>query len=163
LENSAPVAVDSIASQMAGQAHRAIEESEHLILIQDATDTRPPVKFSRKASLTILTKADLLKSPAEAFAVSAHTESGIADLYEHLDELAFAQDTPGDSLSLTARHLRALEETLGALARAGDVADDEELLAAELRAGLDFLGEIIGVVTPDDILGTIFSTFCIGK
>jgi tRNA modification GTPase len=38
-----------------------------------------------------------------------------------------------------------------------------ELLAAELREALDELSQILGVVTPDDILGKIFSAFCIGK
>jgi tRNA modification GTPase len=38
-----------------------------------------------------------------------------------------------------------------------------ELLAAELRQALDELSQVLGVVTPDDILGKIFSSFCIGK
>jgi tRNA modification GTPase len=43
------------------------------------------------------------------------------------------------------------------------VLDSLELLAAELRAALDSLGRILGIVSPDDILGLIFSKFCIGK
>jgi tRNA modification GTPase len=38
-----------------------------------------------------------------------------------------------------------------------------ELIAAELRQALDSLGQVLGDVSPDDILGRIFSTFCIGK
>ncbi|MEI8196507.1 MAG: hypothetical protein WCI73_11410, partial [Phycisphaerae bacterium] len=38
-----------------------------------------------------------------------------------------------------------------------------ELLASDLRHALDVLGQITGTISPDDILGRIFSSFCIGK
>jgi tRNA modification GTPase len=38
-----------------------------------------------------------------------------------------------------------------------------EILALELRSGLDALGQIIGETTPDDVLENIFSRFCLGK
>jgi tRNA modification GTPase len=38
-----------------------------------------------------------------------------------------------------------------------------EFIAVDLRAALNYLGEIIGITTPDDVLNNIFSRFCIGK
>jgi tRNA modification GTPase len=38
-----------------------------------------------------------------------------------------------------------------------------ELIALELRDALDSLGRVLGQITPDDVLGRIFSSFCIGK
>jgi len=45
----------------------------------------------------------------------------------------------------------------------GDYDKNPELLASELRQALDMLGRITGTISPDEVLGRIFSTFCIGK
>jgi tRNA modification GTPase len=47
--------------------------------------------------------------------------------------------------------------------RAGERLGAAEFLAADLREALDALGQILGAVTADDLLGRIFSSFCIGK
>jgi tRNA modification GTPase len=80
-----------------------------------------------------------------------------------LDTLAFgAAERP--SLALNARHLRAIDDARAALRRTSDSATvGPELIALELRESLDVLGTILGQVSPDDVLGHIFSTFCIGK
>ena len=64
-----------------------------------------------------------------------------------------------------ARHVQALKEARGHLDRADlDVDGDRlELLAEDLRLAQQALGEITGAYTPDDLLGEIFSRFCIGK
>jgi tRNA modification GTPase len=65
------------------------------------------------------------------------------------------------------RHVRALQRTAEHLGEAvSQLAAHEpalELLAEELRLAHDALAEITGVFTPDDLLGEIFSRFCIGK
>lgn len=64
------------------------------------------------------------------------------------------------------RHLQALAQAEAALERAAmqlQLARAGELVAEELRAAHDALGEITGKFTPDDLLGAIFSSFCIGK
>jgi len=64
------------------------------------------------------------------------------------------------------RHLQALEETQLAVDRAAEqltVFNAGELMAEELRVAQDALGQITGKFTPDDLLGEIFSSFCIGK
>ena len=58
--------------------------------------------------------------------------------------------------------LRVLDYT--GLGRAKDLVHaTPELLALELREALDGLGHVLGQISPDDLLGRIFSTFCIGK
>lgn len=70
----------------------------------------------------------------------------------------------GEGLFLArARHLDALRDAQMHLAQAGEALAHAELFAEELRLAHDALGVIIGKSTPDDLLGEIFSRFCIGK
>ena len=85
-------------------------------------------------------------------------------LRERLDELCFGQTSAAPALALNVRHVNALNDARQALARARNcVAAGPELLALELREALDALGGILGRLSPDDLLGRIFSSFCIGK
>jgi len=61
------------------------------------------------------------------------------------------------------RHLQALEEAQMALEKAASHGKAIELFAEELRLAQKALGRITGDYTPDDLLGEIFSRFCIGK
>ena len=62
-----------------------------------------------------------------------------------------------------ARHLEALQRGLDALSAAEQQADQLEVCAEELRLAQTALSEITGEVSADDLLGEIFSRFCIGK
>ena len=62
-----------------------------------------------------------------------------------------------------ARHLEALSEVRSHLDHAATQLDQSELFAEELRLAQVALGRITGEVTADDLLGQIFSRFCIGK
>jgi len=71
---------------------------------------------------------------------------------------------------LTARQPDAIRRAVGAVrrcaaqaAKIGDTIDAADVLAFELREALDALGSVCGSVTTDDLLGRIFSSFCIGK
>jgi tRNA modification GTPase len=101
----------------------------------------------------------------EALCVSAHTGQNLEHLRGELDRLAFGIDAPAASLALTSRHLLVIDQARAALDRARARLDRNqlELLAADLREALGALGQVLGAVTPDDILGRIFATFCIGK
>ena len=64
------------------------------------------------------------------------------------------------------RQQQAAKKALAALDLAREVLENsngEEFLAVDLRSCLNALGEIVGETTPDDLLGQIFSEFCIGK
>lgn len=155
-----------IETQMQDRARRAIEESDVLVLVRDSTDGRPDFPLPRAADLRIESKADLQKRDVASkgsVLISAVTGTGMEELREALDRLAFGSDSGGAALALTSRHLHFLHEALAALERAADRVRSAEILAAELRAALDALGQILGDVTPDDILGKIFATFCMGK
>ena len=103
-------------------------------------------------------------SPA-VLAVSAATGAGLADLGAAV-AAALGAGAPRRHLTgaTAARGGEALREAAAALTRAADVVDaGDELVAAELRAAVDALGEVLGVVYHDDLLGRIFGRFCVGK
>jgi len=155
-----------IDQQMQVLAGRAIEQADVLLLVRDSTDSRADVPLARTPDLRIFTKSDLLHPVLisdKSVSVSAKTGYGLETLRNTLDSIAFGSDSAGAGLTLTSRHLQALGEAISALYRARSVLDSLELLAAELREALDCLGRILGIVSPDDILGKIFSKFCIGK
>ena len=158
---------DAIERQMDEHARRAVETADHVVLVRDATDDRPPVALPRDAVLVIETKADLAAGHAKPQAVSARTGQGLDALREALDALAFGRAAASSTLALNARHLAAIADARASLSRARDVAQTAgagpELIALELRDALDHLGRVRGQVTPDDVLGRVFATFCIGK
>jgi tRNA modification GTPase len=158
LEESA--AGSEIELKMRERALRELEQADLVVLVRDAADQRPALELARKADLMVLTKIDLSAGAAGCIGVSAVTGQGLDGLRSKLDALAFG-DTGGE-LALTVRHIGAIEAGLQAVKRARACAA-AELMAAELRGALDALGQVLGDVTPDDILGRVFSTFCIGK
>ena len=148
--------------QMQQNALRAIESADHVLLVIDSTDSRQPLALTRASSLTVHTKADLRQNEEPLpLVVSAKTGQDLDKLLAALDELAFGK-TSGATLALNRRHLSAIEQTRTALTRAA-AQSAPELIAMDLRDALDLLGSIVGQVTPDDVLGRVFSSFCIGK
>ncbi|AFH93962.1 MULTISPECIES: tRNA uridine-5-carboxymethylaminomethyl(34) synthesis GTPase MnmE [Providencia] len=98
--------------------------------------------------------------------LSAREEKGIDLLRDHLKEtMGFNSNTEGGFLA-RRRHLQALDAAAMHLAQGHEqlvVARSGELLAEELRLAQQELSEITGEFTSDDLLGRIFSSFCIGK
>jgi len=97
--------------------------------------------------------------------LSARTGEGLDALRQRLAVLAGAGQGEG-AFSARRRHVLALETVATHLARADDVLAATragELAAEELRQAQQALGEITGTYTSDDLLGAIFSSFCIGK
>jgi tRNA modification GTPase len=90
-------------------------------------------------------------------------------LREAMDRLAFGDSGGGGGggvFALNARHRHSIGEAREALARAREAARSSagaEVIALELREALDGLGRVLGRVTPDDVLGRVFASFCIGK
>ena len=120
--------------------------------------------------LPVVNKTDLripAKMPAGALAISAKKGAGIDAL---LARLRSTVDTAavyhGDAVVSNSRHYEALVRAHEALVRALAALDDgspSDLLAEELRLVNHHLGTITGAITTDEILGSIFSKFCIGK
>ncbi len=124
--------------------------------------------------LRVLNKVDLAPDPREARAraraegllgVSAETGEGLGELREAiLRKAGYAPQ--GNRFTARKRHLLAMEEALAGTARALALARESlpgELVAEELRAVHEALGSIVGEMSSDELLGEIFSRFCIGK
>lgn len=122
-------------------------------------------------SLWIHNKADLLDDAPvlapNAIAVSATTGAGLPALHARLAQIASADagESVEGEFTARARHVDALARCGEHLAGAWAQLDHEqlELAAEELRLAHDALGEVTGRMTADDLLGRIFSSFCIGK
>ncbi len=181
--NASPEANDGQSSSEAEGAHREIaaamrrraleaaRRADVVVLVHDRTDGRAMLSLTTTPSLYVLSKADLPTPTASAAApptpvvsVSARSGEGMEKLVDALDRLVFGGESPSGKLSVNDRHLRSIHEALDAIGRAkSSPAAATELLAFDLRAAMDALGTVLGVISPDDLLGKIFSTFCIGK
>lgn len=97
--------------------------------------------------------------------LSAQTGVGLDLLRAELARLAGGGDGAQGAFSARSRHVRALENVAAHLAAAHTQLEARagELAAEELRRAQRALGEITGEYSSDDLLGAIFSTFCIGK
>ena len=108
------------------------------------------------------------KSFSNSFiALSALKNEGIHELKQLLFEKSVANNINTNASMVTnLRHLEALRETKNALTRVEEGLKNNlsgDLIAMDIRQALYFLGSITGTIVVDDILGTIFSRFCIGK
>ncbi len=155
---------DEIGDKMQRAARRAVETADIVVLVCDVTDMLPAPLLPVAANLTVFTKIDLIDTDRPD-GVSALTGQNLDRLRERLDSIAFGQPIGGATLALNARHIESIDEARTSLARAVEAADHAgpEVVAMELRESIDCLGRISGSVTPDDLLGRIFGSFCIGK
>jgi len=99
-------------------------------------------------------------------AISVSSGAGLDDLRAHLKHCAGFTEQPEGAFSARRRHLDALVRAarhVTAGARLLERQQAGELLAEELRAAQQALNEITGEFSSDDLLGRIFSSFCIGK
>ena len=119
--------------------------------------------------IDVWNKVDVAAGPAPAggLALSAKTGFGLEALRQRLLELAGWQSLPEGVYIARQRHVQALRRVQDHLTEAnthlGASAKSLDLLAEELRLAQNALSEITGEFTSDDLLGAIFSQFCIGK
>jgi tRNA modification GTPase len=95
--------------------------------------------------------------------LSAKTGEGMVELEQELLRIAGWKPGAEDVFMARERHLLALQQARAHLAVADSRSNALELLAEELRLAQESLSRITGEFTPDDLLGEIFSRFCIGK
>ena len=119
--------------------------------------------------LHIANKADAAHAtvPAQALAISAKTGEGLDALRQQLLQLVGWQAAPEGVFIARERHVRALQQVADhvdlASAHLHTPNPALDILAEELRLAQNALNGITGEFTPDDLLGEIFSKFCIGK
>lgn len=124
------------------------------------------------AVLEVINKADLLhdhskNAPNEVLLISAKTGLGIAQLKQKILQAVGWAGTQEGAILARRRHLDAIERAAEHIERSEQFAangnNSLELFAEELSLAQKHLGEITGKLLPDDLLGKIFSQFCIGK
>lgn len=155
---------------------RQIEAADLLLEIADASKPRPfdaVLPATTAKHLLVLNKSDLGEHPswngAQAVRLSCNSGDGFDALCEVIREsLHFSEADWGEhAVAINARHQASLQLARTALLAALELLDDRsadtELAAIDLREALDALGEIPGRVDTEDLLGVIFSSFCIGK
>ena len=151
---------------------KEIEKADVAVLLTDAQHGLTPAEQGiidrlpdGMTRITVQNKIDLngtVEAANEVLALSAKTGVGIDALRAKLLEIAGWQ--PGESLFIAReRHLRALSDASDHLATAAAALPALEIFAEELRLAHNALQSITGEYTPDDLLGDIFSRFCIGK
>lgn len=167
------------------RAWEEIRQADRILLMVDATTTAETEphrlwpdfidQLPASAPVTVIrNKVDLSgeqvgfteADPAPVLRLAARSGEGLELLRDHLKTcMGYASTTEGGFLA-RRRHLVALEKAAGSLQDGQAQLDGfgaGELLAEDLRLAADALGEITGTMTPDDLLGKIFSSFCIGK
>ncbi len=167
------------------RAQREMESADYVVLVVDSVDNSKVDTtalltefFSEKERVTqkfviLLNKSDLsgitsdvLHGGVPVFAVSATKQMGFDAFFDYLRAESGLTDQTEGVFSARRRHIIALEKTLE-LVKTGTLqlrqAGAGELLAEDLRQAQVTLSEITGEFTSDDLLGRIFSSFCIGK
>ena len=124
------------------------------------------------AVLEVLNKADLLQDTSktvstDALLISAKTGAGIEQLKQRILELVGWSGPQEGAILARRRHLDCIERAAEHIERSEQFAangnNSLELFAEELSLAQKHLGEVTGKLLPDDLLGKIFSQFCIGK
>ena len=165
---------DRIEAEGIRRAREALRSADAVLWIQDSSDPKAAEPDEPLPDgvpvLVVRNKIDLSGETAggagSELRLSAKTGAGLEDLHRRLRELAGYEDMGEGAFTARRRHTEALQRALAHF-RDGRKALDEqragELLAEELRLAQEALGEITGAVSPDDLLGRIFASFCIGK
>jgi len=168
---------DQVEKEGVNRSIEAVKISDLVLIIGDtelgfSDDLYSEIsKLNESAGIIkILNKIDL--NPASEFdsdyRISAITGEGIYLLMAGMAEASLGSSSYSekDAIVSNIRHYDCLKRANENLNKAKETATSNltgEFIAADLRAAESDLGEIIGLVTPDDILNNIFSNFCIGK
>jgi tRNA modification GTPase len=171
--------VDPIEVEGVRRARQEASEADHVLWVADIRESRERAQRGARAALEdgpgytlIMNKVDLVAGDAKAYEqdgvqileLSALTGAGVDLLIGRLKQLAGLSGETSGTFSARRRHLEALARVADHLSAAGSAfAGGLELAAEELRAAQTCLSGVTGELTSDDLLGEIFSRFCIGK
>ena len=152
---------------------RAADEIRYadIMLWVSSPDVGDEVGPMRKPELNIMNKCDLFTQDSihlrneNGLPISLRTGAGLVELREELERLVRARaNVAGQAIVVRDRHVSAVKKTIRIL---NDVLKGDDLslevLAEELRDACRIMSSITGRIDVDDLLGRIFSEFCIGK
>lgn len=165
--------VDPVEKLGIARTWATVEKADVALLLVDAArglgadEAAILERLPATARLTLHNKIDLTGEAPQATGdeiwLSAKTGAGVDLLRKKLLQTAGWQAAGGGAFMARARHLDALARATRHLEASRESADQLEVFAEELRLAQTALSEITGEFTADDLLGEIFSTFCIGK
>ena len=168
---------DEIEAEGILRAKNAATHADLILDIQDdsAKETGEPIDITRSIrTIRVINKIDLSgrdpgiskDSEIPTVAISTLTGEGLDRLQQLITETALISSTTSSRFSARHRHVTALNEAKTALMTSLSNFKNHsaaELLSEDLKNVQARLDELTGVITSDDILGQIFSSFCIGK
>ena len=169
---------DTVENMGIARTHQTLCRADLILLLLDASQGMTAKDKEILANLPadipcllVLNKFDLLtgkprhhvEGTDQYVYVSAKTGTGLEDLRYKILKLVGWRDQESGAFMARERHLRALNQAQYHLEAAHEVLAKAELFAEELRLAQLSLNEITGEFTSDDLLGEIFSRFCIGK
>ena len=150
-------------------------QADLILSVYDASMPAPQVSHNTESTqerIILANKADLGVHPSwlehQAIQISCSTGDGFDTLEARIRDIAQMQefDAGASMIAINARHQDCLERARQALGSAMALLEaqaDLTLTSIELREAMDALGEIAGKIDTEDLLGVIFSRFCIGK
>ena len=155
------------------RTERSLQKADLRLHIVDR-NAAPPAHFEQNANgneLLVLNKSDLSEhqewKDTNALRVSCVTGDGVGDLEnEILSRISKQNLRPENALAINMRHRDCLRRALEACDRARKTLDETfspEYLSVDLNEALEAVGEVIGTVGVEQILGSVFGQFCIGK
>ncbi len=177
---------DLVEAEGVRRARAEIERADALVYLVDgsASGTLPEDRAALlervggtlpSRVLLVRNKIDLLDGetphldetgPLPSLSLSVRTGAGLDLLARALQRLVGFEAGERSAFTARTRHLAALGDARRALREAATTLEDTgagDLVAEDLRRAHEALGRIVGEVTPDDLLGEIFGSFCIGK
>lgn len=168
------------------RARRKLQEADLVLFVLDLSAELSVVdrelyrSLGEKKRIIVLNKTDIADDGARAainkefsedvqVEICASRGEGLEKLLEALYENILGEEgevSEQISCAPNLRHTLILEKSLAAcrqLRQTLETGAPADLLAVDLQAALDYLGDIVGLTTPDDVLDALFSRFCIGK
>jgi tRNA modification GTPase len=172
--------LDAIEAEGVRRATMEISRADRVLYLIDSAATAEPIEASLSQLpagvpvTLVFNKIDVTGQPPHRdessqpprLQLSARDGVGLELLREHLKSIAGFQPIDAGAFAARRRHLDALARARESVQTAADVLQSSrafELFAEDLRLAQRALGEITGEFSSDDLLGEIFSSFCIGK
>ncbi len=159
---------DVIEQEGVKRARNEMQKADLILWIYDATQPQPQPPQTHTPIIAVANKIDLVVTPIaqQSIGISAKQNINIDVLKQAIKDQVGFQSTENASFIARRRHLDALDKTCTHIQHGLTAyleTQAHELLAEDLRQASQSMEEITGKFTSDDLLGKIFSEFCIGK
>jgi|TARA_B100000959_G_scaffold280757_2_gene343217 tRNA modification GTPase len=152
---------DSSLTAATQRSAKRVVKDANIIIWCVAPEEHPPSNLNK--TIVVHTKSDLCRCNQQ-LSICAISGEGLDQLKREVESVLSSTPSPSeDALAILPRHEQHLRSAITSLVEARENYSAPELCATSLRETLNALGSITGTVTPDEILGEVFSSFCVGK